>query len=77
MAHGSSTDRALIRAVDEMYRDAIVWDATWRELQTTHSASQVVALLATAARYRRVSMVLNALGVQVPEGEERLPVLPH
>lgn len=35
----------------------------------------MMSIAATVARYRRVSMVLNALGVQSLPDDERFPVL--
>jgi len=71
----SERDRTLITAVDEMYRDSTVSDATWRKLTAIYDTDGLLAFVARAARYRRVSMTLNALGVQPAADEERLPVL--
>ena len=35
----------------------------------------MMSIVATAARYRKVSMILNALGVQPLPDDERFPVL--
>jgi alkylhydroperoxidase family enzyme len=73
----SERDRTLITAVDEMYRDSTVSDATWRRLTAIYdnNSDGLLAFIARAARYRRVSMTLNALGVQPAADEERLPDL--
>jgi hypothetical protein len=73
----SERERTLITAVDEMYRDSTVSDATWRQLTAIYADNTdgLLAFVARAARYRRVSMTLNALGVQPAADEERLPVL--
>ncbi len=68
-------ERAILRAVDELYRDAMVSDATWAELSKGYDAGLMMSALLTASSYRATSMVLNALGVQIEPGNERFPVL--
>ncbi len=68
-------ERALIDAADEMYRDAMISDATWAALSDRYDTHQMMSIAATAARYRMVSMTLNAFGVQPLPDDERLPVL--
>ena len=67
---------ALITAADEMYRDTAISDETWADLSERYDTHQMMSIVWTTARYRRVSMVLNALGVQPLPDDERLPVLP-
>ena len=71
----NATERALIDAANEMYRDTTVSDATWAALAERYSEHQMMSIVATAARYRKVSMILNALGVQPRPDDERFPVL--
>jgi alkylhydroperoxidase family enzyme len=68
-------DRTLISAVDEFYRDATLSEASWKKLSALYPPGQLIAMTSTAARYRRLSMTLNAFGVQPLAGEEWLPVL--
>ena len=65
----------LIDAANEMYRDTMISDATWERLSEWYDTHQLISIAATAARYRKVSMVLNALGVQPQPDDERFPVL--
>ena len=58
-----------------MYRDTMISDATWERLSEWYDTHQLISIAATAARYRKVSMVLNALGVQPQPDDERFPVL--
>ena len=69
------TERLLIDAADEMYRDTIISDETWAALSETYDTHQMMSIAAIVARYRKVSMTLNALGVQPLPDDERLPVL--
>ena len=62
-------------AADEMYRDTIISDETWAALSGNYDTHQMMSIAATVARYRKVSMTLNALGVQPLPTDERLPVL--
>ncbi len=66
---------ALIGAADEMYRDTIISDETWDTLSERYDTHQMMSIAWTVARSRRVSLTLNALGVQPLPDDERLPVL--
>lgn len=72
-AGGDPIEARLLRAVDELYRDDVVSDATWRELAALFDARQMLDVLTTIGAYRMVSMALNSLGVQLEPGAERLP----
>ena len=71
----NETERLLIDAANEMFRDTTVSDETWAALAERYSEHQMMSIVATAARYRKVSMILNALGVQPLPDDERFPVL--
>ena len=70
-----ANELALIDAANEMYRDSIISEATWDDLATRYDTHQMISIAATASRYRKVSMTLNALGVQPLPDDERFPVL--
>ena len=72
----NETERLLIDAANEMFRDTTVSDETWTALAESYSEHQMMSIVATAARYRKVSMILNALGVQPLPDDELFPVLP-
>lgn len=69
----SDVEAVLMRAVDELHRDSVVSDATWRELAKTFDAKQLLDILTTIGGYRMVSMALNTFGVQLEENAERFP----
>ena len=71
----NDTELALIDAANEMYRDSIISDETWARLAESYDTHQLISVAATVARYRQVSMTLNALGVQPLPDDERFPVL--
>jgi len=58
-----------------MYRDSMISDDTWAVLSEQYDTHQMISIAATAARYRMVSMALNAFGVQPRADDERFPVL--
>jgi hypothetical protein len=62
-----------MRSVDELHRDYVVSDATWRELAKEFDAKQLLDILTTIGGYRMVSMALNTFGVQLEEKAERFP----
>ena len=66
---------ALIGAADEMYRDSMISDATWSTLAERYDTHQMMSIALTAARYRMVSLTLNAFGVQPLPDDERFPIL--
>ena len=66
---------ALIDAANEMYRDSIISDETWDTLATRYDTHQMMSIVITAARYRMVSMTLNAFGVQPLPDDELFPTL--
>ncbi|HJN46763.1 MAG: PQQ-dependent sugar dehydrogenase [Vicinamibacterales bacterium] len=71
----NATERALIDAADEMYRDTMISDETWAALSEDYDTHQLMSIAAIVARYRKVSMTLNALGVQPLPDDEGFPEL--
>jgi 4-carboxymuconolactone decarboxylase len=73
---GSGADAAtdaLLRAVDELYRDDVISDATWNALASRFDTRQMLDVLTTTGGYRMVSTALNTLGVQLEPGAVRFP----
>jgi alkylhydroperoxidase family enzyme len=69
-------EQAILRAADELYRDAMVSDRTWKELAARFDAPLLMSAVFTASSYRATAMALNALGVQLEPGDERFPKVP-
>jgi hypothetical protein len=69
-------EKAILRTADELYRDGIVSDATWRALSARFDPGLVMSAVFTPSGYRAISMSLNAYGVQLEPGTERFPALP-
>jgi alkylhydroperoxidase family enzyme len=71
-----SFERSLLGASDELYRDGMVSDATWRALSDRFDTGLVMSAVFTTSDYRAISMSLNTYGVQHEEGDERFPPVP-
>ena len=65
-------DQALLRAVDDLHRDAHVSDATWAALAAHYDDQQLMDIVFTIGQYNLVSMALNSFGVQAEAGLPRL-----
>ena len=66
---------ALVDAANEMFRDSMIADDTWAALSRQYDAHQLMSVALTGARYRMVSLALNAFGVQPRDDDELFPVL--
>lgn len=69
----SASDAALLRAADELHRDAHVGDGTWEALAATWSVPQLIELCMVVGQYHLVAFTLNSLGVQREDGVPGLP----
>jgi len=63
-------DHLLLKAAEELHKDAFVSDATWAALSTTYDTKQMMDMVFTVGIYNLVSMALNSFGVQLDEGLE-------
>ena len=71
----NANELALIDAANEMFRDTTISDETWQTLSERYDTHQMMSIAWTTGRYRRVSMTLNAFGVQPLPDDERFPQL--
>jgi 4-carboxymuconolactone decarboxylase len=70
-------EKAILRASDELYRDDVVSDSTWRTLSETFDTSLMMSAIFTTSDYRAISLSLNTYGVQLDQvTDERLPQVP-
>lgn len=63
-------DTLLLRATDELRRDAFISDATWKGLSAHFDTKQLMDVVFAVGQYNLVSMALNTLGVQLDDGLE-------
>ena len=71
----SPADRALIRACDELHADQFITPSTWAALGEHFDEAQVMDVVFVAGHYVTVSMITNAFGVQLDEGQRLDPEL--
>jgi alkylhydroperoxidase family enzyme len=69
-------EAAILRAADELYRDSLVSDSTWKTLSGRFDEAAMMSAVLTASSYRATAMALNAFGVQLEPADERFPQLP-
>ena len=69
------TERLILRAVDELFRDGMVADATWSALGDRFDTGLMMSAVLTASAYRAISLSLNTYGVQHEPEDERFPQL--
>ncbi|MDH4144589.1 MAG: carboxymuconolactone decarboxylase family protein [Acidimicrobiia bacterium] len=69
-------ERIVLQAVDELYADDCVGDATWAAAAERFSEAELIHLVMAAGCYRVVSGVLNSCGVQLDEGVPGWPTPP-
>jgi 4-carboxymuconolactone decarboxylase len=60
-------EKALMQAVDDLYENSVVSDATWATLSKTYSTEQMVDLVFTIGQYNMVSWALNSFGVPLDD----------
>jgi alkylhydroperoxidase family enzyme len=63
----------LLRAVEEIYRDTCIGDATWSELTEHYSDKELMDVLFTIGLYTLHAVVFNSIGL---EPESDLPPFP-
>jgi 4-carboxymuconolactone decarboxylase len=67
-------EAALLRAVDELHESATISDATWARLAETYDERLLMEATMLIGQYHLVAFALNAVGVELDEGLESLPV---
>jgi 4-carboxymuconolactone decarboxylase len=70
---GTGWNQTLIRAADELHRNAKISDKSWEALSEKYSDIQLLDLIFTVGQYNMVSMFLNSTGVQLePDFKETI-----
>ena len=67
-------ESALLRAADEIERDAFISDAVWQQLASELDERQLMDVIFTCGAYRIGSVAMNSFGVQIDEG---IPLRPE
>ena len=67
-------DASVLRAMDEIYRDSFLSDASWLAFAERYDAQQLLDVVFTGAEYILLSMLANSLGVEPDDRHpDRLP----
>lgn len=66
-------DSTLLRAVDELFYNSFIFDATWNVLAEKYNTNQLIDVVFAVGQYNLVSWALNTLGVQRDKGFEGFP----
>jgi 4-carboxymuconolactone decarboxylase len=63
----SEKEAALMQAVDDLYENSVVSDATWATLAKSYSTEQLMDAVFTVGQYNLVSWALNSFGVPLDD----------
>lgn len=67
-------ERALLRAVDELNKDAQLEDATWDELAVSYDEAQLVEVLMLIGFYHMLAFTANTVRIELEDSDmERVP----
>lgn len=69
----SATDAVLLRAADELHRNATISAETWAALAGTHDERGLIEITMLVGHYHLVAFTLNSLEVEPEDGLEDLP----
>ena len=69
----SEEQAALLRAADELRREAFVTDATWAALAPHYDTQRLIEIVFTVGGYTMTGLALNSFGVQVEDGYPGFP----
>jgi alkylhydroperoxidase family enzyme len=69
----SRSERALLRAADELHADAKISERTWAALAENHDERGLIELAMLVGHYHMVAYALNSLEVDLDDGLEGLP----
>ncbi len=73
-AQGWSTEqRAVLRAADELRREAFITDGTWAVLSKHYNTKQLIEIVFTVGGYTMTGLAINSFGIQVEPGYPGFP----
>ncbi len=70
--HWSGHEAAVLRAVEELFADAVISDATWAELAQAYGVQQLIELPVLVGHYQQLSYLFNSLRLRLHAGNEGL-----
>ncbi|MFJ5532599.1 carboxymuconolactone decarboxylase family protein [Streptomyces sp. NPDC093261] len=67
----SPADALVLRAADELHRDARLSAATWSALAAAHDETQLIEITMLVGQYHMVAFFLNSAGTRLEPGYEK------
>jgi 4-carboxymuconolactone decarboxylase len=71
----SEEHAAVLRAADELRREAFISATTWATLQEYYDTKQLIEIIYTSGGYTMTGLAINSFGVQAEEGLPGLPTV--
>ena len=69
----SEEHAALLRAADELRREAFVSDRTWATLAKYYDTKRLIEIIYTSGGYTMTALAINSLGIQLEPGYPQFP----
>ncbi|MDN5004331.1 carboxymuconolactone decarboxylase family protein [Bradyrhizobium sp. GCM10027634] len=69
----SEEHAALLRAADELRREAFISDATWQTLLRHYDMKQMIDIVGTVGGYTMTGLAINSFGIQAEPGYPAMP----
>ena len=69
----SEEHAALLRAADELRREAFVSDRTWATLAKYYDTKRLIEIIYTSGGYTMTALAINSLGIQLDPGYPQFP----
>jgi AhpD family alkylhydroperoxidase len=69
----SEEQAAVLRAVDELRREAFISDLTWKTLAKHYDTKKLIEIIFTSGGYTMTALAINSLGVQLEPGYPSIP----
>ncbi len=69
----SEEHAAVLRAADELRREAFIGDSTWKTLAKYYDTPRLIEIIYTTGGYTMTALAINSLGIQLEPGFPALP----
>jgi 4-carboxymuconolactone decarboxylase len=69
---GKEADRAVLSAVDELYRDSRIGDATWAVLSRHYDKHQLMDMVFTIGNYVMLSWAVSTFGIPLEDDIDKI-----
>jgi 4-carboxymuconolactone decarboxylase len=63
-------ERAILKAVEELFADAMICDTTWAEIRDVFDDKQIVELIVLIGQYQTTANFLNTMRIPLREGTQ-------